>query len=168
MSSTGWLLFLVVGLPLLVAGAIIAATGKQNLFVLLVVAAVTLPVAGVLWKLSASSDIEVVGETARLRVFGMYRAEVAASRLSKPDLFANTLKELAEFTPSLRTNGVGYPGRLGGWFRLRNQRSAFVWVEDEKRPVMLFKGAIKGSSDLLISEHLLRRAIAPTAADPAR
>ncbi len=157
MNSTGWLLFLVVGLPLLVAGAIIAATGKQHFFVLLIVAAVTLPVAGVLWKLSASSDMQVDANTARLCVFGIYRVDIPTTRLAEPDLVANTLKDLADFAPTLRVNGVGYPGRLGGWFRLRNQHPAFVWIEDEQRPILLFKSAIEGSKDLLISQHLFKK-----------
>lgn len=159
MSSTGWLLSLVVGLPLLLAGVIVAATGEQNLFVLLVVGAVTLPLAGILWWLSASSELVVDGDTARLRVFGFYRAEVPASKFTQPDVVANTMKDLVDYTPSLRTNGVGYPGRLGGWFRLRNQHQAFVWIEDEKRPVLVFKGLIQGGSDLVISRHLVEGAV---------
>lgn len=156
MNSTGWLLFLVVGLPLLIAGAIIAATGKQHFFVLLVVAAVTLPMAGVLWKLTTLSDMQVDGHTARLRVFGFYRVEIPTARLAQPDRVAHTLKDLADYAPSLRVNGVGYPGRLGGWFRLQNQHRAFVWIEDERRPILLFRSAIEGGKDLLISQHLFK------------
>lgn len=58
------------------------------------------------------------------------RATIATDELRVVDL--NTDKDLQ---PGLRTNGVGLPGFLLGWFRLGNGDSALLAVTDRSRVV---------------------------------
>jgi hypothetical protein len=43
------------------------------------------------------------------------------------------LKEEREFAPTLRTNGIGLPGFLSGWFRLKNKQKALLFVTDREK-----------------------------------
>ena len=40
------------------------------------------------------------------------------------------LRETRPYQPTLRTNGVGLPGYKSGWFKLRNEEKALVFVTD--------------------------------------
>lgn len=50
--------------------------------------------------------------------------------------------------PKLRTNGIGLPGYLSGWFRLRNGEKALLFVTDRTRVVRL---PLRGGSCILLS-----------------
>lgn len=42
-----------------------------------------------------------------------------------------------EYKPRLRTNGVGLPGYSGGWFKLKNNEKALLFVTDYSRVVYI-------------------------------
>jgi hypothetical protein len=41
------------------------------------------------------------------------------------------------YQPKWRTNGIGLPGYLSGWFRLKNKEKALLFVTDTKKVVYL-------------------------------
>lgn len=43
------------------------------------------------------------------------------------------LKEDRQLTPTMRTNGIGLPGFLSGWFRLKNKEKALLFVTDREK-----------------------------------
>ena len=43
----------------------------------------------------------------------------------------------SEMRPVLKMNGVGAPGYLSGWFRLRNGQKAFIYVTDAEKIVLV-------------------------------
>jgi hypothetical protein len=47
------------------------------------------------------------------------------------------LNETKEYQPRIRTNGIGLPGYLSGWFRLKNGGKALLFVTDWKAVIYL-------------------------------
>ena len=47
------------------------------------------------------------------------------------------LNETKEYQPRIRTNGIGLPGYLSGWFRLKNGEKALLFVTDWKTVIYL-------------------------------
>ena len=58
------------------------------------------------------------------------------------------LKNLSEYRPSWRTNGIGLPGYGAGWFRLKNGDKALLFLTDKEH--VAYVPTTKGYS-LLVS-----------------
>lgn len=84
-----------------------------------------------------------------LRVRGdLYGRFLPAGEFDLGGARAVDLSREEPFRPKLRTNGVGLPGYLSGWFRLRNGEKALLFVTDRTRVARL---PLRGGSCLLLS-----------------
>jgi hypothetical protein len=64
-----------------------------------------------------------------LRIEGaMYGRSIAKDSLVLQKARVMNLAEDAAYQPAARTNGVGLPGYLEGWFRLKNKEKALVFI----------------------------------------
>lgn len=68
--------------------------------------------------------------------------DIYGTKLSKNTLKIDQVKLInldidKPYQPKWRTNGVGLPGYLSGWFRLRNKEKALLFVTDTKKVVYL-------------------------------
>jgi hypothetical protein len=56
------------------------------------------------------------------------KAEIVPDRIQ----IVNLQKDRS-FNPAIRTNGIGMPGFLSGWFRLKNKEKALLFVTDREK-----------------------------------
>jgi hypothetical protein len=81
-------------------------------------------------------SFEVSGE--KLKITGdLYGRAIPISTLKLEEMRAMNLKHEHEYRPRWRTNGVGMPGYLSGWFKLRNGNKALLFVTDQSRVVYI-------------------------------
>ena len=80
-----------------------------------------------------------------LRVKGIYRRTITINSITNKDIKIADLKEFEEFSPYLRTNGIGFPGYYEGWFRLKygEKRISLIRTKDKKQficpPITIFR-----------------------------
>jgi hypothetical protein len=73
-----------------------------------------------------------------LRITGdIYGTKIAKDSLKIDEVLIINLRENKPYQPKWRTNGVGLPGYLSGWFRLNNKEKALLFVTDQKNVVYL-------------------------------
>lgn len=63
-------------------------------------------------------------------------------RIERSDIFSRgfTITDLntqSTYRPGLRTNGLGMPGFLAGWFWLKNKQTALLFVTDKSKVVCI-------------------------------
>jgi hypothetical protein len=66
---------------------------------------------------------------------GLYGRTIPAGSLMVDQARLLNLAEYEEYRPRFRTNGIGLPGYQAGWFRLRNEDKALLFVIDGTRVV---------------------------------
>jgi hypothetical protein len=66
---------------------------------------------------------------------GLYGRTVAAESLILDQAQPLDLRGSGDHAPRTRTNGIGMPGYLAGWFRLRNREKALLFVTDRSSVV---------------------------------
>jgi hypothetical protein len=110
---------------------IIPASSGPVIF-LLVVAVVLILVVGLLAFIAYSSKnvrFELSDEGLRISrsLYGRFipREEIAAEAVRVVDLNIDS-----EYKPKRRTNGAGLPGYAEGWFKLKNDEKALLFVTD--------------------------------------
>jgi hypothetical protein len=79
---------------------------------------------------------EVSGQTLRIRG-DLYGREMNLSDLNVAAAKAVNLNQDGQFKPTLRTNGIGLPGYRSGWFRLRNQEMALLFITNPNSVVYI-------------------------------
>jgi hypothetical protein len=67
----------------------------------------------------------------------MYGRAIPWSGLVPADARVVSLSQSPELQPTMRTNGLGLPGYLAGWFRLRKAGKGLVFLTDRTRVVMV-------------------------------
>lgn len=73
-----------------------------------------------------------------LRIQGdLYGRAIPLSELRTGEARALDLDREPQLRPKRRTNGVGLPGYLSGWFRLQNREKALLFVTDRKKVVYI-------------------------------
>ncbi|MCC6444692.1 MAG: hypothetical protein IT210_14695 [Armatimonadetes bacterium] len=73
-----------------------------------------------------------------LRVRGdLYGRRVPLEALRSLEARRVNLESEAQYRPTLRTNGLGLPGYLSGWFRLKNGDKALLFLTDRTRAVYI-------------------------------
>jgi hypothetical protein len=84
-----------------------------------------------------------------LRIKGaLYGRTIAKDSLVIKDVRILNLLEDSTYSPGIRTNGVGPPGYLEGWFRLKNKEKALLFLTDRKQVVYI---PTKNSYSILLS-----------------
>lgn len=64
-----------------------------------------------------------------LRVKGIYIRTITINSITNKDIKIRDLKEFGEFSPYLRTNGIGFFGYYKEWFRLKNGEKCICLLE---------------------------------------
>jgi len=73
-----------------------------------------------------------------LRIEGaLYGRVISKDLLVTQDVRIINLIEDSTYKPRIRTNGVGLPGYLEGWFRLKNREKALLFVTNRKQVVYI-------------------------------
>lgn len=73
-----------------------------------------------------------------LRISGdLYGRRIPAADLIPAEARAINMAADPDYRPRWRTNGVGLPGYISGWFRLANQEKALAFVTDRSRVVRI-------------------------------
>jgi len=81
-------------------------------------------------------NFEVADE--KLKITGdLYGRSIPVATLKLEEMRAMNLNHEHEYRPRWRTNGVGMPGYLSGWFKLRNREKALIFVTDQSRVVYI-------------------------------
>lgn len=65
----------------------------------------------------------------------LYGRTIPLSELRTDEARALDLQQEPQLRPKWRTNGVGLPGYLSGWFRLHNREKALLFVTDRRNVV---------------------------------
>jgi PH (Pleckstrin Homology) domain-containing protein len=68
-----------------------------------------------------------------LLVKGIYRRTITINSITNKDIKIGDLKELGEFSPYLRTNGIGFPGYYEGRFRLKNGEKCILLIRTKDK-----------------------------------
>lgn len=66
---------------------------------------------------------------------GLYGRTIAIGSLVLDEAKGLDLSQARQYAPGTRTNGIGLPGYLAGWFRLSNREKALVFVTDQRSVV---------------------------------
>lgn len=141
-------------LPLTLVATAVAFTGGHSWRPLVIVATMLTPVSVLGCILLLQNSVSLEDGVLNVRAFGFYRATIEAPIEVVARSRVVPLASLDAFTPKLRTNGVGLPGYLAGWFELRNGSRAFVLVQGSS-PVRIFESVLDGGGHLLVSDALL-------------
>jgi hypothetical protein len=72
-----------------------------------------------------------------LRIKGLYGRFIPRENILKDEVKIINLNTQPEYKPRLRTNGIGLPGYEAGWFKLRNNEKALLFVTDYSRVVYI-------------------------------
>lgn len=72
----------------------------------------------------------ILTETELIFRTGFYARTLPRSSLRSDLALEVSLVERRDFAPRWRTNGIGLPGFRAGWFRLRNNEKALVFLTD--------------------------------------
>jgi len=78
----------------------------------------------------------------------LYGRTIAKNSLVMRDVRILNLFEDERHRPKIRTNGVGLPGYLEGWFRLKNKEKALLFLTDREQIVYI---PTKDSYSILLS-----------------
>lgn len=68
---------------------------------------------------------------------GFYGRFIPREEISAEEVKVINLDIDAEYKPKLRTNGIGLPGYSEGWFRLKNNEKALLFVTDRSNVVYI-------------------------------
>ena len=68
---------------------------------------------------------------------GLYGRFIPKENLVDQSVKIINLNQQKEYQPRLRTNGVGLPGYSEGWFKLRNDEKALLFVTDRSNVVYI-------------------------------
>jgi hypothetical protein len=151
-----WSMVIVAAAPLLVLAIIRLFTPLPMLKLAGLILAVGLPVALVIPWVALRFSVEQQGGDRLFKGGPGYRATVSpeafAARKTFPDAAA-----LGDSHPALRTNGIGLPGLAVGKFRLRDGRSAVMFVHDANAPVVLMDAKTPPGSVVIVNTQLLER-----------
>ncbi len=73
-----------------------------------------------------------------LRIKGaLYGRSISKDSLVTRDVRVMNLFENTSYRPRIRTNGVGLPGYLEGWFRLKNKEKALLFLTNRKQIIYI-------------------------------
>jgi hypothetical protein len=81
---------------------------------------------------SLAARFEITDDGLRIRS-ALYGRTIPAASLVVDEARIVDMRE--ELQPTIRTNGIGLPGYAAGWFRVRNQGRALLFVTDRRRVV---------------------------------
>jgi len=85
---------------------------------------------------SRHTKFEVASDS--LRISGdIYGRQIPISSLVIDEAKRVDLTTDTPYQPTWRVNGVGLPGYLSGWFKLRNKEKALLFVTDKKQVVYI-------------------------------
>lgn len=154
MKGALWLAFFVFVIP----GSIL---GLARIFfsfpfgkLLLAVIAATLPIYLLLLVAINRFSLDRVDGAVEIKAAFLYSAKIEESALAQAQEFPNA-GALGEFTPSLRTNGIGMPGIAIGHFRLKGGRSGILFVHDTARPILAIERS-DAEGVVIVNRHLVR------------
>ncbi|MEA5509276.1 PH domain-containing protein [Crocosphaera sp. UHCC 0190] len=86
----------------------------------------------------SSSHLQVELNAEELRIRGdLYGRNIPVSSLVVNDASIIELDKQSPYYPSWRTNGIGLPGYLSGWFKLKNGDKGLLFVTDKKQVLYL-------------------------------
>jgi len=68
---------------------------------------------------------------------GIYGRFIPKSALIKEEVKILNLNAETKYQPKLRTNGIGLPGYNAGWFKLRNEEKALLFITDPSKVVYI-------------------------------
>jgi hypothetical protein len=71
--------------------------------------------------------------TNSLRLYGLYGKKIEKEFIIIDGIRIINLNEKSEYTPYLRTNGIGFPRYYEGWFRLKNREKALVLIRGKTK-----------------------------------
>jgi hypothetical protein len=67
----------------------------------------------------------------------IYGRHIPADSIISKETRMVDLQNQEDFKPVIRTNGVGLPGYLAGWFRVRSKKKMLLFVTDKSRAVYI-------------------------------
>lgn len=117
---------------------IIPASSGPIIF-MLVIAVILIAVIGLLAYIAYSSKnvrFEVSYEGLRISR-SLYGRFIPKEEISTGDIRIINLNIDSEYKPKRRTNGAGLPGYSEGWFKLKNDEKALVFVTDRSSVVYI-------------------------------
>ena len=120
-----------------VFGIIPASSGP--IIFLLVIAVILISVIGLLAYIAYSSKnvrFEVSDEGLRISR-SLYGRFIPREEISTGDIRILDLNIDSEYKPKRRTNGAGLPGYAEGWFKLKNDEKALLFVTDRSSVVYI-------------------------------
>jgi len=106
---------------------------------LLVIAVIFIVIIGLLAYIAYSSKnvrFEVSDEGLRISR-SLYGRFIPKEEISTEDIRILNLNIDSEYKPKRRTNGAGLPGYAEGWFKLKNDEKALVFVTDRSSVVYI-------------------------------
>jgi hypothetical protein len=90
------------------------------------------------WFSYSSRNTQFAVSSEGLRISGtMYGRLIPADRIRKEQIRPVDLTLEPDLNPKWRTNGIGLPGYLAGWFKLRNGEKALLFVTDKNHVVCI-------------------------------
>ena len=66
---------------------------------------------------------------------GLYGRSIPGEQIAGDNVKVLNLNVDTEYKPKRRTNGIGLPGYQAGWFKLKNNEKALLFVTDQSRVV---------------------------------
>ncbi len=94
-------------------------------------------IAGVYSVLAANhATVSLDGQQLHVRG-GFYSRKLPLKEVQKEHAAVVNLQEQRQYAPVSRRNGIGLPGLQAGWFRLRNNEKALIFVTDPSQVVYL-------------------------------
>lgn len=100
------------------------------------VAAISIATTAVLFFYMRRGSLDLTSDRLIVRS-AFYTAKFPRAQIRKQDVAVIDMKERTALKPTLRTNGVGLPGYLAGWFRLKNGDKGFLYVTNPREVVYL-------------------------------
>ena len=113
-SSTAYIVMLVIGIVLILIVGLFVYIGYSSR--------------------NASFEVSEQGLRIRGGLYGRFipRGEIDAEAVKVIDLNIDS-----EYKPRIRTNGIGLPGYSEGWFKLKNNEKALLYVTDRSNVVYI-------------------------------
>jgi len=68
---------------------------------------------------------------------GLYARSIPRADIVSEEVRVINLDSETDYKPKRRTNGIGLPGYAAGWFKLRNEEKALVFLTDRSRVVYI-------------------------------
>jgi hypothetical protein len=86
----------------------------------------------------STRHVQFVVSGGNLQIKGdLYGRNIALDKLILDQAREVDLNQERPLQPGIRTNGVGLPGYLSGWFKLRGGEKALLFVTDKKHVIYL-------------------------------